>query len=64
MVQAEEIKTLLNLSTYLDNKYKIFEKFNFDACYKGRGVVVHKDYRGLGIAGELLKVRYVFVVLL
>ncbi|KAF9414863.1 hypothetical protein HW555_007332 [Spodoptera exigua] len=55
--KSEEMKKLMEI---VDGLTQIFDEekvFNLDPCFSDRGLVVCPDYRGLGIAQELLKVR-------
>ncbi|CAH0723259.1 unnamed protein product, partial [Brenthis ino] len=53
-IKTKELRALFDLIILLDELVgaKDFEKY-----YSGRGISVHLEYRGLGIANELVKVR-------
>lgn len=46
--------------TFKSNCPNVFEKYNVKKYLSGFGLCVHPDYRGLGIAVEILKARYIF----
>ncbi|KAG6450270.1 uncharacterized protein LOC115443599 [Manduca sexta] len=54
---TEEIKKFLEIMKCLSAKYNVFEKYDLDEFYDGRGVVVLPKCRGLGIAQEFFRVR-------
>lgn len=58
-MKTTEMQIYLKLVVDLMFKYDVIEKHNLDSCFIGEGVVVNPAYRCLGIAGELLKARFV-----
>ncbi|XP_023948549.2 uncharacterized protein LOC112053379 [Bicyclus anynana] len=53
--KTEEMQRLLYAAKVLDGYTE--DKSEYDIFYYGRGVIVHPDYRRLGIAVELVRVR-------
>lgn len=55
------MKTFFKMVNYMTDVYhKDFkENLDLDLFYDDVGIVVHKDYRGLSIAGEIFKARFV-----
>lgn len=56
----DEQKKLFQVYGDMVNSYEVMKAFKMEKYFVDRGVVVHPDYRGLGIAQELFKVRLVF----
>lgn len=56
--KTEEMQRLLYAAKVLESYTEGLQKY--EVFYYGRGIIVHPDYRRLGIAVELVKVRYVF----
>lgn len=38
--------------------FDVLKALKVNKCYEGMGIIVHPDYRGLGIAQEFLRARY------
>ncbi|CAH0579393.1 unnamed protein product [Chrysodeixis includens] len=55
--KTEEQKKLFQVYGDMVNSYEVIKAFKMEKYFIDRGVVVHPDYRGLGIAQELFKVR-------
>lgn len=55
--KTPEIQKLFEIMHGLDAQYNEMKAFDLDRAFNDRGVVVHPEYRGLGIAKELLRVR-------
>ncbi|XP_075973763.1 uncharacterized protein LOC142975021 [Anticarsia gemmatalis] len=56
-VKAKEYQKFMQLSAGMKTYYDITVKHKQDKYYIDRGIAVHPDYRGYGIAQEFLKVR-------
>lgn len=54
-LQTQEMKNLMNILIVLENVTN--GMLSWDTYYSGRGIAVHRDYRGLGLANELVRVR-------
>lgn len=50
--------TLFRVFEEMDRVDDVFERYGVDEVLGDAGLSVHPDYRGLGIAIELLKARY------
>lgn len=59
--KTEEMQRLLYAAKVLESYTEDLQKY--EVFYYGRGIIVHPDYRRLGIAVELVKARYVLVTL-
>ncbi|KAH9640727.1 hypothetical protein HF086_007298 [Spodoptera exigua] len=55
--ETKELQKLIEMSDGLSEIYDDLKEFNLDPYLLDRGIVVCPEYRGLGIAQELLKVR-------
>jgi GNAT superfamily N-acetyltransferase len=53
----EKFRTLNESKKYIDLKSNIYNHYNVDRYVCGAGLCVHRDYRGRGIATELLRTR-------
>lgn len=53
-LQTQEMKNLFNILIVLEN---VTDDISLETYYSGRGIAVHRDYRGLGLANELVRVR-------
>ncbi|XP_049868713.1 uncharacterized protein LOC126368664 [Pectinophora gossypiella] len=58
-IQTPEVKKLFHILTTANDLFIATEKLGISKYYSGRGIVVHPDYRGLGIAKEIVKGRRV-----
>ncbi|CAG9133445.1 unnamed protein product [Plutella xylostella] len=54
---TKELRTLLTMSTILEREYDLFTSLEVPASLGGAGLSVHPDYRGLGLATEILRAR-------
>uniref|UniRef100_A0A2A4J1B8 N-acetyltransferase domain-containing protein n=1 Tax=Heliothis virescens TaxID=7102 RepID=A0A2A4J1B8_HELVI len=54
---SPQLKKMIELYGSLLNTYDMLKEFNLERYFVDRGVFVHPNYRGLGIAQELFKVR-------
>lgn len=52
--KTKEMKQLLHAAKVLEGH---LENMTAEQFYYGRGIVVHPEYRRLGIANELIKVK-------
>jgi GNAT superfamily N-acetyltransferase len=52
---------LISALDYVHNKFDVFEHYNVDHYLYGVGLCINSDYRGRGIATELLKARKPFL---
>ncbi|KAL0841424.1 hypothetical protein ABMA28_015108 [Loxostege sticticalis] len=55
--QTKELTTFFDMIKYLHSTYDVFADKKVTTCYSGKGIVVHPDYRRLGIAKELVRTR-------
>ncbi|CAH1645396.1 unnamed protein product [Spodoptera littoralis] len=55
--KTKEMQKLMEIVDGLAEIYDEVKVFDLDPCFSDRGLLVCPDYRGLGIAQELLKVR-------
>ncbi|KAF2895389.1 hypothetical protein ILUMI_10784 [Ignelater luminosus] len=55
--KGEVFKTICNIVQQLENQINRYELLNVDEYIDDFGLCVHPDYRGMGIATELLKAK-------
>ncbi|XP_068632162.1 uncharacterized protein [Battus philenor] len=58
--QTKEMQTLFNILMETEELSKSLKK-EFGVYYEGRGIIVHPQYRGLGIASEFIKLRRLLI---
>lgn len=56
------MQKLVQMAEDLAEIYDDMRAFSLDPYLLDRGIVVRPEYRGLGIAQELLKVRFVLIL--
>ncbi|XP_053607958.1 uncharacterized protein LOC128673841 [Plodia interpunctella] len=57
MLQTNEVKILFKILSGMPDLYNIGKTYTVDKWYSGLGIVVHPDYRGLGVGSALVRSR-------
>jgi GNAT superfamily N-acetyltransferase len=55
--KTAEFKDVTDVNDYLASQHNVFEKYGVDKFLTDYGLVVNRDYRQRGVAGEFLKAR-------
>lgn len=55
--KTKELAAMFGIMDKLFSKYDVMKDLKLDSFYDDRGVVVHPEYRGLGIAQQFLTAR-------
>ncbi|KAL7029357.1 hypothetical protein ACKWTF_006206 [Chironomus riparius] len=55
--QSSEFKDVMGALDYIGMQHNVFEKYNIDKFLTDYGLVINRDYRQRGIAGEFMKAR-------
>jgi GNAT superfamily N-acetyltransferase len=60
-VEDPDLKKLFEVFDFIDAKFNIAEHFGINQYLYGVGLLVKPQYRGQGIATEMLKARFPFL---